>query len=85
MAHELTAYAIEIQELTKKFERCDNCSYKYRGMRRLADAELFLARDTDYALALIDHAKAYLSYAKDFTAIQFLRREALARTGLEEK
>lgn len=84
MAHELTAYAAEINDLRRRFNACDTCSYKWRGMRRLADAELFLASDTDYALALIDHARAYLTYAKEFTFVQNLRREALARTGLEE-
>lgn len=84
MPHELTAYATEIRQLRKKFGGCETCAYKQMGLRRLRDAELFLARDTTYALSLISHAKAYLSYAEELTHIRQLRKEALARTGLEE-
>ena len=84
MAHELTAYAAEIRELRKKFVGCELCAYKQMGLRRLKDAELFLAKDTNFALSLIDHAKAYLGYAQEYTQIQQLRKEALARVGLSE-
>lgn len=84
MPHELTAYAAEVRELRKKFGGCELCAYKQMGLRRLRDAELFLGRNTEYALSLIAHAKAYLGYAQEYTHIQELRREALARTGLEE-
>lgn len=84
MPHELTAYATEVRQLRKKFGGCETCAYKQMGLRRLRDAELLLANNTDYALSLIAHAKAYLSYAQEFTHIQQLRKEALARTGLEE-
>lgn len=84
MAHELTAYATEIRKLRKSFGDCETCAYKQMGLRRLRDAEMFLGKNTEYALNLIDHAKSYLTYAKEYTHIQQLRREALARTGLEE-
>ena len=84
MPNELTAYATHIKFLRGQYLKCCSSPYKQMGLRRLRDAEYFLSRNFTYAMSLIDHGKAYLTYAQEFDHIQQLRKEALARTGLEE-